>query len=130
MSTIISEKAWGHETLFGVTSKIAMKQVTVRPNESLSRQVHLQKDELYLVIEGRGRLELGTKGDILHELSKGDVVHLPPGVVHRLMAADDGIVIIEASTPELTDSIRLEDRYDRPVNHTFDPVVYEKYLRG
>jgi mannose-6-phosphate isomerase len=124
LSTVTSDKSWGYETLFGVTPRVALKQVSVRSNEALSRQVHLEKDELYLVVEGHGRLELGREGEIVHELGKGDVVHVPPGVVHRLVAARDGIVIIEASTPELTDIIRLDDRYGRPVNDNFDAAAY------
>jgi mannose-6-phosphate isomerase len=130
MSPVISEKSWGFEKLFGVTPRVALKQVTVRPNEALSKQVHLRKDEVYLVIEGRGQLELGRGGEIMHELSKGDVVHVPPGVVHRLVAGSEGIVIIEASTPELTDIIRLDDRYHRPVNDKFDPQTYRESVRG
>lgn len=119
-----SEKQWGFETLFAVTSRIALKQVTIKPREALSRQFHSVKDELYLVIEGRGQLELGREAEIVHELSLGDVVHIPPKTIHRLVAADEGIVIIEASTPEVTDIIRLDDRYDRAVNPDIDPAAY------
>jgi mannose-6-phosphate isomerase len=128
-TTGITPKSWGHETLFGITTKIALKQVTVRPNEALSRQVHLIKDEIYLVIDGQGRLELGRQGRVVHELNKGDVVHVPPGTVHRLLAGGEGIVIIEASTPEMTDVIRVEDRYDRPVNDDFDAGTYKDAIR-
>jgi mannose-6-phosphate isomerase-like protein (cupin superfamily) len=129
LSTVTTEKPWGRETLFGVTSKVALKQVTLKPNQALSRQVHLVKDEIYLVTEGRGQLELGCEGKVLHELRKGDAVHIPPGVVHRLRAADDGIVIIEASTPELTDIVRLDDDYGRAVNDNFDPAAYLTGIR-
>jgi mannose-6-phosphate isomerase len=127
-SPVKVDKAWGYETTFGVTPKIALKQVTVRPNEALSRQVHIQKDEIYLVIEGQGRLELGPEAEIIHELGIGDVVRVPPGVIHRLLAGDEGVVIIEASTPELTDIIRLDDRYGRPVNAKFDVTGYQHIL--
>lgn len=119
-----TEKEWGFETLYGVTNRIALKRVTLNPYEALSRQFHNIKDELYLVIEGSGQLELGLKSMVIHELSAGDVVHIPPLVVHRLIAAGEGIVIIEASTPEVTDIIRLDDHYGRTVNPDVDPAVY------
>ncbi len=129
LQPVIVEKFWGNETLFGVTSRIALKRVKVRPSESLSKQVHLQKDEIYLVVEGQGQLELGNVGEILHELNVGDVVHIPPGVVHQLVGGDQGITIIEASTPELTDIVRLGDSYGRASNAAFDQVAYRNVIR-
>jgi len=128
-SSTITNKDWGFEVLYGVTRGVALKRLSVKKNEALSRQVHLEKDELYLVDEGHGQLELGIRGEVIHYLSKGDVVHVPPGVVHRLVAAEDGIVIIEASTPEITDIVRLADRYGRAVNDNFNPIAYAKTLR-
>ena len=124
-----TDKRWGFETLFGVTNRIALKQVTIKPRQALSQQFHCSKDELYLVVEGQGRLELGRNAEVVHELSVGDVVRIPPLTIHRLIAASEGIVIIEASTPEVTDIIRLSDRYDRAVTPNVDPVVYGQALR-
>jgi mannose-6-phosphate isomerase-like protein (cupin superfamily) len=130
ISPFTVEKAWGCETTFGVSENVALKKVVLHPNESLSRQVHLFKDEIYAVLTGSGSLELGDHGEIVHLLAEGDAVHLPAGVKHRLIAGREGIIIIEASTPEITDIIRIEDSYNRQVNPNFDARSYRKILGG
>jgi hypothetical protein len=46
------------------------------------------------------------------ELLPGEAVHLVASTIHRMTAVDD-IIVLEASTTELTDVVRLDDRYDR-----------------
>jgi quercetin dioxygenase-like cupin family protein len=58
---------------------------------------------------------LRTKeGDLLRErpFRAGESAHIPPGLVHQIEAVEDSDVL-EASTPELDDLVRLEDRYGR-----------------
>ena len=125
------EKGWGIETTFGISDKVALKVVTLLPNQALSRQVHIVKDEIYAVLKGQGRLELGNQSDMrVHLLSEGDAVHLPAGVIHRLIAGQEGIVIVEASTPEINDIIRIEDAYNRQVNPDFDAHSYREIING
>jgi mannose-6-phosphate isomerase len=73
------------------------------------------------VQEGRAQLELGSAGDaVLHEeiIGPGTTFHFRPGTVHRVTALED-TTILEVSTPELDDVVRLEDRYGR--EGTSDP---------
>jgi hypothetical protein len=39
-------------------------------------------------------------------------VHIPPRTIHQIEAVEDSDVL-EASTPELDDLVRLSDRYGR-----------------
>ena len=67
------------------------------------------------MLEGRARLELGKPGEgVLAEevIAAGQAFHFPPGTVHRLTALAD-TRIIEVSTPQLDDVVRLEDNYGR-----------------
>lgn len=116
LSPAIVQKDWGIEITLGVSNRVALKRVEMQPNTALSRQFHVCKDEIYYVLRGKAELELGPNGEIKHILSEGDSAHLPPGVIHRVIAGEHGVVIVEASTPEITDIIRLEDRYHRRVN--------------
>jgi mannose-6-phosphate isomerase len=87
----------------------------VKAGESLSLQFHRVKDESWLVQSGRARLELGSAGDpVLSEevIGAGASFHFRPGSVHRVTAIED-TTIMEVSTPELDDVVRLEDRYGR-----------------
>jgi len=90
------------------------KLLFVRAGESLSLQYHERKDEAWLVQEGRARLELGDVGGGLEtiEIGRGDAFRYRPGTVHRVTALED-LLVVEVSTPELDDVVRLEDRYGR-----------------
>jgi mannose-6-phosphate isomerase len=109
------DKPWGHELVWAVTDAYAGKLLFVKAGESLSLQFHREKDESWLVQSGRAKLELGSAGDaVLKEevIGPGASFRFPPGTVHRITALED-TTILEVSTPELDDVVRLEDRYGR-----------------
>jgi mannose-6-phosphate isomerase-like protein (cupin superfamily) len=79
----------------------------------LSLQYHNEKDETMHVL--RGELILRTQpGSTLEErrFRVGESVRIPPKLVHQIEAVVDSDVL-EASTPELDDLVRLQDRYGR-----------------
>ena len=109
------EKPWGHELIWAETDGYVGKLLHVKAGESLSLQFHTVKDESWYVQEGRARLEIGAPGDALpgtEVVAPGAAFRLKPGTVHRIRAIED-TVILEVSTPELDDVVRLEDRYGR-----------------
>jgi mannose-6-phosphate isomerase-like protein (cupin superfamily) len=99
---------WAH------TERYVGKILHVRAGESLSLQYHERKEETMRVLSGAVELEVGGEGEPLRRvrLGPGEGWHLPPGTRHRLTALADADVL-EASTPELDDVVRLEDRYGR-----------------
>ena len=111
----IVEKPWGHEEIFAlVDGKFCGKVLHVRAGHALSLQYHERKEEVIAVQSGRCRMQVGDHESELatHDLEAGDAVHLPAGVRHRVEALTD-VVLLEASTTELDDVVRLEDRYGR-----------------
>ena len=108
------EKPWGWELVWAETESYVGKLLFVRAGEALSLQYHERKDESWLVQEGRARLELGEVGGDLEsiEIEPGDVFRYRPGTVHRVSAIED-LLVVEVSTTELDDVVRLEDRYGR-----------------
>ena len=108
------DKPWGWELVWAETDAYVGKLLFVRAGESLSLQYHETKEESWLVREGRATLELGEPGGELDasEIAPGDTFHFRPGTVHRLTAVEDTLVV-EVSTPELDDVIRLDDAYGR-----------------
>jgi mannose-6-phosphate isomerase len=109
------ERPWGWELIWAETDRYAGKVLFVRAGESLSLQFHRVKDEAWFVQSGRARLELGKAGEaVLNEevVSAPAYFRFEPGTVHRVTALED-TTIIEVSTPELDDVVRLEDRYGR-----------------
>jgi mannose-6-phosphate isomerase len=108
------EKPWGWELIWAEAEQYVGKLLFVRAGHSLSLQYHEQKDESWLVQEGRATLELGEVGGALEtiEITTGDAFRFRPGTVHRVTAIEDALVL-EVSTPHLDDVVRLEDRYGR-----------------
>jgi mannose-6-phosphate isomerase len=108
------DKPWGWELVWAETADYVGKLLFVRAGESLSLQYHELKDEAWLVREGRARLELGEVGGELErsEIGPGDAFHFPPRTVHRVTALEDTLVL-EVSTNNVDDVVRLEDEYGR-----------------
>ena len=109
------DKPWGHEEIFAlVDGKFCGKAIHVSEGHALSLQYHERKEETISVQSGRLRVEVGLDEQALEEfeLSPGESIHLRPGVRHRVTAVED-TVMLEASTTELDDVVRLEDRYGR-----------------
>ena len=109
------EKPWGYELIWALTDVYCGKILFVTAGSSLSLQFHKDKDESWLVQSGRAKLELGEVGQrVLHEevIAAGAAFHYAPGTVHRITAIED-TTILEVSTPQLDDVVRLADQYGR-----------------
>jgi mannose-6-phosphate isomerase len=109
------EKPWGWELIWALTDDYCGKILFVKAGESLSLQFHNVKDESWYVLEGRAHVELGKAGEGSLEqevIVAGAAFRFRPGTVHRIRALDD-TRILEVSTPQLDDVVRLEDSYGR-----------------
>jgi len=107
------DKPWGHELIWAETSRYVGKVLHIRAGERLSRQYHRVKDETLFVQAGEMDLELGPVESLeRRRMKQGDVFHVVPGTIHRMIAVTD-VDVIEVSTPELDDVVRLEDVYGR-----------------
>jgi mannose-6-phosphate isomerase len=109
------DKPWGYELIWALTDRYCGKLIHVRAGEQLSLQFHRVKDEAWFVYEGKAEVELAPAGDALpasEVVGPGAAFHFVPGTVHRVRALED-TTILEVSTPEIDDVVRLEDRYGR-----------------
>jgi mannose-6-phosphate isomerase-like protein (cupin superfamily) len=112
-STTRIPKPWGYELLYARSGSYAGKILHIDCGKRLSRQYHQVKEETLYVHTGRMDLEIGSGGEVEHVvLGPGDCYHLPPGTVHRMTAIEDTDVL-EVSSPELDDVVRIEDDYGR-----------------
>jgi mannose-6-phosphate isomerase len=107
------DKPWGYEIHFAVTEKYVGKILFVRGGESLSLQYHNVKDESVYVQAGRLKLTIDEGGQLVTRIVEpGGAFRVHPGMRHRFEAEVD-TTLLEVSTPELDDVVRLEDRYGR-----------------
>lgn len=107
------EKPWGYELHWAVTGKYVGKILHVKKGHALSLQYHNVKEETIHVHTGKILFEIDVDGKLVgREMLPGESVHVLPKTIHRMTALEDTDVL-EASTPELDDVVRLEDRYGR-----------------
>lgn len=108
------EKPWGHELIWAATDRYVGKILVIEGGRRLSLQKHEIKDETILVLSGRLRLTLEDEsGEVRTEdLGPGESRHVPTGRIHRY-ASIERCELIEVSTPELDDVVRLEDDFGR-----------------
>ena len=107
-------KPWGEELIWALTDRYCGKVITIETGRRLSLQYHEYKDEAIFVTKGRLLLLLeNDRGvDELRELGPGEGAHVPVGRRHRYEALER-VELIEVSTPELDDVIRIEDDFGR-----------------
>ena len=108
------DKPWGHELIWAKTDRYVGKILHIKAGEALSLQYHRVKDETIMVLSGRHAAhDYFADGEPPRDRSsRREPFHITPGLRHRMIAIEDTDVL-EVSTPELDDVVRLEDRYGR-----------------
>ena len=109
----IVEKPWGREIWIAHTEQYALKIIEFKKGSRSSLQYHNFKSEHIYVDSGVLKAEEEINGALqVFTYTAGDVIANPPGKKHRIEAVED-VRLIEVSTPELDDVIRVEDDYGR-----------------
>lgn len=109
------EKPWGHELVWAKTDRYVGKILHIEPGHLLSLQYHERKDETIFVLKGEIVFrvqEQGTDELVERPMREGEAYRVTPGTVHQ-MEAVVSTDLLEVSTPELDDVVRLKDRYGR-----------------
>lgn len=108
------DKPWGHELIWAWTDRYVGKLLTIETGKRLSLQHHEVKDEWIHVLDGRLRLTLENESGVVErrELGPGEGAHVATGRQHRYEAIET-CRLIEVSTSELEDVVRLEDDFGR-----------------
>ena len=109
----IVDKPWGHETIWARTDRYVGKVLHIKSGHALSVQYHNQKDETVHLLTGElvYRVQMGDTLEDMH-LKAGESFRITPGTIHQMEAVTD-CDVLEVSTPELDDVVRLSDRYGR-----------------
>ncbi len=108
------DKPWGYELIWARTDRYAGKILHVAAGHILSLQFHRHKDETMHVLAGELILRTQAEGAplVVRPFRAGESFHIPAGLIHQIEAVVDSDVL-EASTPELDDLVRVTDRYGR-----------------
>ena len=104
------QKPWGHEIIFARAKKYVGKILVIEKGHRLSLQYHRRKHESLMVLRGKLGLRLARKTRVV---GPGTAFTIPPKTIHRFEAPQGRVTLIEVSTPELWDVVRLQDDYGR-----------------
>ena len=112
MKTI--EKPWGREIWVAHTDRYAFKIIEIKQGTRSSLQYHVKKHEHIYLDGGLLQVEWEDENGRMRtlQLKPGDVIENKPGRKHRVLALENAR-LIEVSTPELDDVVRVEDDYNR-----------------
>ena len=110
---VIVDKPWGHERIWARSERYVGKVLHITAGQELSLQYHNKKDETVHLLSGElvYRVKLADKLDDVH-LKVGESFRITPGTVHQMLAVTD-CDVLEVSTPETDDIVRISDRYGR-----------------
>jgi mannose-6-phosphate isomerase len=110
----IVDKPWGREIWIAHTDNYAMKIIEINVGTRPSLQYHNKKHEHIYIDAGLVRFELEQDDGTMRtdELGPGNVVEVRPGRKHRVTALV-ATRLLEVSTPQLDDVVRIEDDYGR-----------------
>jgi mannose-6-phosphate isomerase-like protein (cupin superfamily) len=105
------DKPWGYEEWWARTDAYVGKIIFIRDGHRLSLQYHRVKDESLRVLSGTLTL---VYDDQILVLPEGSSKHIPPGTLHRMEARSGDVMLVEVSTPQVEDVVRVQDDYARP----------------
>ena len=111
---MIVKKPWGYEEIWAKSTNYIGKKINIFSGKRMSLQYHEKKEETILVISGELRVWSNEDDNNFLVLKKGDSYHVSPGLVHRFGCGEsEEVILIEVSTPELDDVVRIKDDYGR-----------------
>ena len=106
-------RPWGRWEEYLFESGYRVKRIMVFPQKRLSLQFHLMRSEVWVIVEGTGKMTLGEK---TFPIKAGDVIQIDKGQPHRVENdSDTMLVLIETQIgicPE-DDIVRIEDDFGR-----------------
>jgi len=109
-------KPWGHETIWAHSERYVGKILHITAGQELSVQYHNRKDETVYLLSGEiiYRVQKDGNDDVLDDvkLRVGESFRITPGTIHQMVAVTD-CDVLEVSTPEVDDIVRLSDKYGR-----------------
>ncbi len=117
------EKPWGHELIYAQSDKYVGKILHIEKGEQLSLQYHSVKDESIYLLSGVMDLTIEEDGQLKRlRVTPGECYRIPPKMRHRFSAVEQ-CDVLEVSTPELHDVVRLEDKYGRINRNNYGVIM-------
>jgi mannose-6-phosphate isomerase-like protein (cupin superfamily) len=111
------KKPWGYEQIIQKNDQYVLKQIHIEPGKRLSLQYHEHKTETIFCMSDEAIVWTKRSADDTEvkkvTLKYGEAFHIEPQQIHRFAAGFKAVDLLEVSTPQLDDVVRLEDDYNR-----------------
>lgn len=107
------DKPWGFEIHWANCDSYVGKILSIAPHHRLSLQYHVKKEETIYVMSGVLILWESDQEDAGKMLGPGSVYHVKPNQIHRFGAGNQPVMLMEVSSPEIDDVVRIKDDYKR-----------------
>ena len=78
----------------------SLAEASLDPGQSTQRHYHARSEEIYLIIEGGGELEVDGER---RAVGPGDAILIPPGSWHQLTATESGTTLLCCCVPPYSD---------------------------
>ena len=82
------------------TERQSVAEASLAPGETTTRHYHARSEEIYLLLDGSGRMELGGEERMV---GPGDAILIPPGARHTIAAGPAGIRLLCCCAPPYSD---------------------------
>lgn len=110
----IIPKPWGFEEVWAEHHPYVAKILHIKQGHKLSLQYHRRKMETLRVLSGTLTLTVSNDNEqLILNLEPGETYHIEPGIIHRMAATQGDVAVLETSTSETWDVVRLQDDYNR-----------------
>lgn len=111
----IYNRPWGFYKCTWLSSSAQAKIITIFPESEISLQKHFKREEHWVIIKGKGTLDLDNKRT---EVISGDYVYIPVECKHRIInsSLNENLIISEVQLGSYLgedDIVRYKDKYNR-----------------
>ncbi len=111
----VVRKPWGEEHWLELNDRYCYKRIYINAGTRTSFQYHEKKLETNFVASGQAEVWLEDDSGVVqvYKMGPGEYFTVRPPRKHRVIAITD-LILMEVSTPEVDDVVRLQDDASRP----------------
>lgn len=106
----IVKKGWGEERLIANNDKYCGKLLVFKAGKQFSGHYHMEKTESFYVLSGTLEFyyyDLTNADELCFTAKEGDIIDIPIGCPHKILALKDTVVVEVSTHHEDTDSFRI-----------------------
>jgi len=100
-----NQTPWGFDITWVNNDKYSGRVLIVREGEKLPYIYHKKQDITLFILQGIVQLVVEGRNKVLNE---GDTYHVPPKLMHRIIALKGDATILEAGTHQEDDVVLVE----------------------